>query len=77
MKLWDLRMLDERQSALLGVPRCLKSFQGHREAIGGLAVHGPDAVSFAGPYLGVLSLQVGYLRKDAELPFPMSLATEQ
>ena len=62
LKLWDVRMLPsstDSGGAVAGVPRCLHTFEGHREAIGGVQVQGRDAVSFAGQHLGVFSLQVG------------------
>lgn len=60
LKLWDVRMLtgSRDSGAAAGVPRCLHTFEGHREAIGGVLVQGMDAVSFAGQHLGVFSLQV-------------------
>ncbi len=56
LRLWDVRMA--AQSGLGGsAPACLHVFEGHREAVAGVAVHGLDAVSFAGLSLGVFSLQ--------------------
>lgn len=62
LKLWDVRMLtgSRDSGAAAGVPRCLHTFEGHREAIGGVLVQGMDAVSFAGQHLGVFSLQVHF-----------------
>ena len=55
LKVWDLRKLHSPQST--GLPSLLHAFKGHREAIGGVALHGEDVVSFAGPNIGVCSLQ--------------------
>ncbi|KAK9916467.1 hypothetical protein WJX75_002924 [Coccomyxa subellipsoidea] len=65
LKLWDVRMLtgSRDSGAAAGVPRCLHTFEGHREAIGEVLVQGMDAVSFAGQHLGVFSLQAPYAQR--------------
>lgn len=39
-----------------GGPGCLAAFTGHIQPVTGFALHQGDAISFAGPHLGVLSL---------------------
>lgn len=70
LKLWDVRMLPSGTDTmgLPGVPRCLHTFEGHRDVIGGVLVQGLDAVSFAGQHLGVFSLQVGSCRRMVVKP---------
>ena len=53
LKLWDLRKPTANSLASTGQPSLLAAFQGPREGIGGVAVHGDDAICYAGPHIGV------------------------
>ena len=53
VKLWDTRRLTSP-----GAMQPLHTYEGHKETVGGLAVHGNDVISWAGSSLGLISLQV-------------------
>lgn len=53
IKLWDARML-----TAAGTMQRPHIFEGHKEPVGGLAVHGKDVISWAGDCMGLFSLQV-------------------
>ena len=53
VKLWDTRKLTSP-----GEMQPLHVYEGHKEPVGGLAVHGSDVISWAGSSLGLISLQV-------------------
>ena len=61
LRLWDVRMAVTGHFG--GAPACLHAFEGHKEAVAGVAVHGLDAMSFAGQHLGVFSLQARALQR--------------
>lgn len=53
IKLWDIRKLMSPGDMLP-----LHIYEGLKEPVGGLAVHGSDVISWAGSSLGLISLQV-------------------
>ena len=53
IKLWDMRMLSGS-----GRSQGLHIYEGHKEPVGGLAVHRKDVISWAGSCIGLLSMQV-------------------
>ena len=53
IKLWDTRMLSAP-----GKAQGLHIYEGHKEPVGGLAVHREDVISWAGNCIGLLSMQV-------------------
>ena len=53
VKLWDARKL-----ASPGEIQPLQIYEGHKEPVGGLTVHGNDVISWAGSSMGLISLQV-------------------
>ena len=53
IKLWDMRMLSDS-----GRSQGLHIYEGHKEPVGGLAVHHRDVISWAGSCIGLLSMQV-------------------
>ena len=53
MRLWDLRKLSAH-----GEVQAPMIYEGHKEPLGGLAVHGNDVISWAGSCIGLISLNV-------------------
>lgn len=53
MRLWDLRKLSAH-----GEVQAPMTYEGHKEPLGGLAVHGNDVISWAGSCIGLISLNV-------------------
>ncbi len=54
VRLWDLRKLSAH-----GEVQAPVTYKGHKEPLGGLAVHGNDVISWAGSCIGLISLSVG------------------
>ena len=60
IKLWDMRMLSAP-----GKAQGLHIYEGHKEPVGGLAVHRKDVISWAGSCIGLLSMQVSCRCRDS------------
>lgn len=65
--MWDLRSASraitigpgqQQQASLssLATPACVALYEGHKEAVGGFALHKGDVVSYAGASIGVMGL---------------------